>query len=627
MWTYQEIKLATNAIVATKTGFVPFSSLTQTLKSHALQEVGEDYTADTPGKYPSLAKTFLRLQRNDELGISLPDAAIGCGYREAWDRLDYARALFPTFNIEWRTNYDVGQAMEKLYTSQKYNAMRLALFHGPPRASIPGWAPAVFNGLVDCKIIEAGTWKHRGMQRSWHTTKVKAIVPSKTGTLVLALESDFADRALSVGFVSEETQKQSPHSVELFRKAVAEGEAYLLADEPLVPKRHFSRVALLVQQFSKVDELEAWVCLTLAVGETEEHYKREKRDWLLLHENPVSEEDLSGKKSSELFYIMTQSIRPGMTVDLEQFPLHQAAMEGNLEECRMLLTVIDVNTVDSRGWTALHVAAAADQRTIIPLFAEAGANMDAFDPNGQSALVLAIENNHIDAVIDLCEAGADVNVAHRNGFSPLCTAVHRGVEMINLLLALGADPSAKDAGGWVPLYFAIWEEPNTDVLEALLEAGANPNVPSQDLVYPIEGAARKGNAFATRLLLDHSADPNMTMRDFDPALYHAIASGSLETVRALVDGGASCTVRFKDGWTPMLLAAKKGDHEMGRVLKAKGADLNDTTAEGLTPLHIAGMNGSRVFFKWLLEEGVDRNARDAQGRTAFDVIKGFELAI
>lgn len=625
MWTYQEIKLATNAIIATKAGFIGFNAVGQSLKSFALNEVGEEYTRDSPGKYPSLCKTILRLQRDDDRGVvSLPDFAIGCGYREAWDRLDYARALFPTLGVDWKANYSIHEAMEKLYRSQKYHATRLALFHGPPRASFPGWAPAVFNGLIDCKIIEAGTWKGRGMHRSWLTTRVKSIVPSKPGALLMSLESDYADGAMAVGFISEQTQKESPGSVEFFRKAVRDGTAYLLADEPLVPKRHFSRIGLLVARFTQAEEREAWVCLTLAVGETEETYKYERLDWLLLHENPVSEQFLSGKATTELTYMMTKSVQPGASEDLAQFPLHRAVKEGNTGECTRLLSSVNVNTVDSRGWTALHMAAAADQRTLFPLLIDAGADVNAFDINGQSPLVLAVDNRHMDAVVELWEAGADINASHKNGWSPLCMGARRGIEITNLLLALGANPSLVDAGGWAPLFCAIHDDSsNVDVLEALLEAGADPNIPSQSLLTPIALAARNGNPSAIRKLLEYNADPNLSCSGLEPPLYHAIVSGNLETVKALVDEGARCTIRFKDGWTPMMLAAKQGDHEMGRLLQAKGAGLNERTTEELTPLHVAAMNGSRIFFKWLLHEGANKDARDARGRTASDLITGF----
>jgi ankyrin repeat protein len=624
MWTYQEIKLATNAIIATKSGFVGFDTIIQSLKSFALNEVGAEYMMITPGRYPSLYKTLMRLQRNDELGVSLPDLAIGCGYREAWDRLDYARALFPTLGAEWKTKYDIHQAMQEIYLSQKYHATQLALFHGPPRASYPGWAPAVFNGLVECEIIEPGTWKLRGMQRTWLTTRVLSIVPSKEDRIVLSLESDFADGALTVGFISEETQEKSPKSIEFFRKAVREGTAYLLSEEPLFPKRHFSRIGLLVARFTKVEEHEAWVCLTLAVGETQETYKYEKKDWLLLHENPVSDQFMSGKSATELVRLIIDTSLPGAVDDYAQIPLHQAARGGHVEECRRLLATSNVNTRDSRGWTALHLAAAVDQRDVLPLLIGAGADINAFDYNGQSPLCLAIDNSHHDAVVELWEAGADVNASHRKGYSPLCTAVRRGIELTTLLLALGADPSLVDAGGCAPLNCAInGEDEESETLEALLEARGDPNVGGNFPILPLVLAALQGNSSATQKLLAYGADPNAFRPGREPPLYDAIVSGSLETVRALVDNGANCTVRFGNGRTPMMLAAESGDHEMGKLLQSKGVSLNGATSEGLTPLHIAAMSGSRIFYKWLLASGANKNAKDARGKTASELIAGF----
>jgi hypothetical protein len=136
------------------------------------------------------------------------------------------------------------------------------------------------------------------------TTKIKSIMHDEPDTFVLALESDFADRAMTVGFVSKQTQEEVPKSIETFRKAVREGNAYLLVDEPLVPKRHMSRVGLLVERFTRAEDHQAWVCLTLAVDETEETYKAEKTSWLLLHEDPVSQEEFSGRDLTGLRYFM-----------------------------------------------------------------------------------------------------------------------------------------------------------------------------------------------------------------------------------------------------------------------------------------------------------------------------------
>jgi ankyrin repeat protein len=629
MWTYQEIKLATNAVIATKSGFISFSAMVRSLESLALNEAGEEWVRKAPGKYPSLARTFTRLQRNDEKGVSLPDLAFGCGYREARDKLDYARALFPTLGVEWKTSHTISEAMHLLYSEQKGQATRLALYHGPPRASLPGWAPATFNGLVDGEIIEPGIWKGRGMHRSWMTTRVKSIVRDIPGTLVLALDSDFAEGAMTVGFVSERTQEESPESVDIFRNAVKAGNAYLLADEPLVPKRHMSRVGLLVERFTQAEELEAWVCLTLAVGETEETYKVEKTDWLLLHENPVSKEAFSGRAFTEMTHYTTKVTQPATSDEVDEYPLHQAAQNGDIEECKMLLQVIDVNTVGLRGWTALHAAAVSDQRQIFPLLIQAGADLNMFDDEDHSALIIAIDNLYIDAVMELVEAGADINASrstHGLGMSPLTTAVLKGnVEMVTLLLALGANPSGVDAGGWVALNFASGKGAGSeDILDVMLAAEADVNIPSQSTLYPIDTAARDGHAGAIRKLLACGANPNpVDTAIMNPPLYHAIEAGSVESVAVLLDAGAKCDVIFKDGWTPMMLAAKQGDHEIGKLLLAKGGGIKEPGIEGLTPLHIAAMHGNRLFYKWLMEKGANSNAKDGQGRTAQSLRKEF----
>lgn len=593
-----------------------------------MEETGETYDNTATGKYPYLYRTFRRLQRDDRLGVSLPDVAFGCAYRQAWDKLDYARALFPILGIEWKTKYALSEAMNIVYCNRKRDATRLALYHGPPRASLPGWAPATFNGLVDGKIIEAGVWEARGMRRSWMATKVKSIVPSKPGALVLALESDSAAQALSVGFISEQTQKESPKSIEMFTKAVNDGNAFLLADEPLVPKQAMSRVGLLVERFTKVQDRQAWVLFTLAVGETEDTYKTERQDWLLLHENPASEEMFSGRGFTELGVDITNSTKPAIGADLESYPLHETVHAGDAGQVRELLQVIDVNTMDIRGWTPLHVAAAMGQHELIPTLIQNGAELECFDNDDNSPLILAIDNQHLEAVLALCDAGADINASRSTsglGLSPLSSAVLKGdLEMVRLVLALGANPSKVDAGKWYALHFALQGAGSKGaLLDELLEAGADVNTPSQSLLYPIDVAAREGDASSIRKLLSRGALPDPPAEGADSPLYHAIELGSGECVTALLDAGARIDVTFKDGWTPIMLAAKQGDHEIGKILANKGATITGESPEGLTALHVAAMNGNRVFYKWLIVAGADKHARDAQGRTAESIIQGF----
>lgn len=632
MWTYQEIKLAKAAVIVTKKGTIRFDDLCRSLKDMAVTEVGQEWEGDARGKHPSIAKAFLRLQRNDELGISLPDVAMGCGYREAWDKLDYARAIYPTLSIEWKPHYNTEQAMRKVYFSQKRHASRLLLYHGPPRAVYPGWAPSVFNGLKDCKIIKPGVWKGRGLQRTWLTSKVKFIFEREGNMFYLALESDQGQQAQSVAVISKETLEKSPESVQLFETAVREGNAYLLTDESLVVKnRHWSIVGLLVERFTMAENPEAWVCLTVAVGQTEAHYIAAETDWLLLHENPVAQDGNlgNGKSLSVLNYQASYSDRPDPAANFDEFPLHQAAQSDNEEWCQALLAIFDVNTVDQRGWTPLHVAAASDSRAAISVFINAGANKDLFNNAGKTPLILAVDNLHVDAVLLLCEGGADVNACSKENSlgSPLTTALHKNdLEIVSLLLAFGADATKPDVAGWAPLHIAEQgNDTNEDIVDALLSAGADANTPSQGVVLPLCVAARHENTRMLQKLLDNKADPNFHIETLDPPLYDAITSGSLQSVEILLAGGAHVDVRFRNGWSPMMLAARVGDHEIGKALLARGAGLDDRDGKGLTALHVAAMSGSRVFFKWLQEVGADFEARDGSGKRAVDIVDGFEV--
>jgi ankyrin repeat protein len=636
MWTYQEIKLAKMAVVLTRGGPVSFSAICRHLKDKAVAEFGQEWDGDARGKYPSIAKTFNRLQRNDELGISLPDVAIGCGYRNAWDKLDYARAVYPTLNIKWKSHYNTDQAMRRVYSMQKRHASRLVLFHGPVRASYPGWAPAVFNGLKDCKIKEPGIWKIRGLQCAWLTTKVKFIFEREADRFYLALESDFVTQCISVAVISEQTMKNSPESIALFERAVRDGNGYLLTDERLDARddRRYSIVGLLVERFTLANDQEAWVCLTVAVGQTEKHYKAERSGWLLLHENPTSQDLTNGKGASKINYQLLHTIKPSPPEDLYEYPLHRAAQQDDEEWCRALLAVMNPDTVDSRGWTPLQVAAASDCRKSAAILIEAGTAKDAFNRSGNSALILAVDNMHVEMVLLLCEAGVNVNACCREeGFgSALVAAVRRNnLELVSLLLAFGADATGVDAAGWGPLQAAVIDEDKDErLVDTLLEAGADPNVPSHGLL-PISLAARTGNASLVTKLLHNKANPqkkarsNPVISSGHPPLYYAIKSDSLATVMALLEGGAQVDDEYRDGWTPMMIAAKEGDHEVGKALRSKGAGLSKSGANGLTPLHIAAMHGSRIFYKWLIAAGADVNAQDSQGRTAREIIYGFEI--
>src|SRR5216683_1405726 len=77
-----------------------------------------------------------------------------------------------------------------------------------------------------------------------------------------------------------------------------------------------------------------------------------------------------------------------------------------------------------------------------------GADVNARDCDGDTALMLAAERGHIELVKVLLKNGADVNAANLNGETALMRAAYRGhVDVVKELLAYGADANARNAFG------------------------------------------------------------------------------------------------------------------------------------------------------------------------------------
>lgn len=114
-----------------------------------------------------------------------------------------------------------------------------------------------------------------------------------------------------------------------------------------------------------------------------------------------------------------------------------------------------------------------------------------------------------------------------DGFTLLALAVFFGHPgLAKALIAAGADPSlrANNAQGVGPIHAAV-ARGDLASLEALLEAGGDPNLPQQQGVTPLHSAAHTGNAAAVELLLRHGAAPAARDEQGGSAADHAREMG------------------------------------------------------------------------------------------------------
>ena len=109
----------------------------------------------------------------------------------------------------------------------------------------------------------------------------------------------------------------------------------------------------------------------------------------------------------------------------------------------------DIEATDQKGYTALILASYNGQESTAALLLSYGARVDAGDRDrGNTALMGVAFKGYSVIARSLIDAGADVNARNFAGQTALMTAALFGrTEIIDMLLAAGADPALSDASG------------------------------------------------------------------------------------------------------------------------------------------------------------------------------------
>lgn len=247
-------------------------------------------------------------------------------------------------------------------------------------------------------------------------------------------------------------------------------------------------------------------------------------------------------------------------------------------------------------------ATAQRRPALVRTLLQSGADVNATQPDGTTALHWAVYHDDVETARLLVRAGGRVDVANRNGVPPLSLAcANANAEMVGLLLEAGANPSRSLPGGETPLMTAA-RTGNPAIVEALLARGADPNAREQRQQTALMWAAAEGHAPIVRALLGAGADVTATLQSGFTPWFFAVREGRIEVVRLLLAAGQDVNETLKreerseeginnaaykpvgKGTSALLLAVQNGHFELALALVGAGADPNDHRT-GFTPLH------------------------------------------
>ena len=384
--------------------------------------------------------------------------------------------------------------------------------------------------------------------------------------------------------------------------------------------------------------------------------------------------------------------RKGMSIPPDgTTELHLGVRAGDVPFVRgQIARGANVNAKNEYGATPMSEAALVADVAILRVLLDAGADVESANADGQTALMVVARSGRVEAATLLLARGAKVNAVEgwRGQTALMWAAAQSHPEMVRLLIASGADVNARSqvndwarqvtaepravyrpAGGLTPLMYAA-REGCVDCARALLEAGAELNLPDPEGLSPLLMAILNQRYDVAALLIDKGADPNAFDFWGRGPLYAAAdlntlprggrpdrpsldRTTALEIAERLLAKGADPNMQLKlpppfrnvgndrgldgmlgTGTTPLLRAAKALDAPMVGLLLKHRADLSLTNNRGITPTLAAAGTGSvdadtRGFYltddverrsiaalTLLLDAGGDVNGKESRGLTA-----------
>lgn len=290
------------------------------------------------------------------------------------------------------------------------------------------------------------------------------------------------------------------------------------------------------------------------------------------------------------------------------------------------------------GLSALHYAVREGEAGTAFALLDAGADIDQQTEGDETTpMLMAVINGHFDLAIDLLERGGDPTITSHAGVTPMYAAINTywapkarypqqqayqqqeatHLDVMQAMLDAGVDPNVRltkhlwymeytfsqldvDTRGATPFWRAAYAL-DLPAMRMLVEAGADPGIPT------MKAPARRFGGGGGGAAADPSGLPPVPVGGPDVYPVHAATGHAYGT------GFAGVSHRHApDAWLPAVQY----------LVEELGADVNARDANGFAPIHWAASRGDNEAIHYLVSKGADATVVSRRGHTTADMANG-----
>ena len=200
------------------------------------------------------------------------------------------------------------------------------------------------------------------------------------------------------------------------------------------------------------------------------------------------------------------ALKCNVNVEINGNPIFWASNNGYTSSVNFILQCgASFNQTDKNQWTPLHTAALHKHADVAFTLLAAGANVNVIDFYGRTPLYNACNSGSVKTVSVLLQVNININKSYNyaydaKGETVLHLTSKKGyVNIVSLLLAVGASVNVKDHTGMTPLHLAAYEG-HAIICQLLIDSGADTQLVDKNNWPPLHYALRNGHTDAANVL-------------------------------------------------------------------------------------------------------------------------------